>query len=130
MRKSTKSVLANALRSYINPVHASELQNALRVVDVTNYGNEAIVYFVGYGDPSNSTKFAEQCRHTSGKNVAPDIFFELQMPVTCSHTAFLGNHKNKSRFIIALIASLTHSDIKSLQSRADADFSSVTQLSS
>ena len=44
------------------------------------------------------------------------------MPVTCSQTAFLSNHKNKSRFIIALIASLTHSDIKCPQSQADADF--------
>ena len=38
--------------------------------------------------------------------------------------AFLGNHKNKSRVIFALIiiASLTHSDIKCPQSQADADF--------
>ena len=33
MRKSNKNVLANALKSYVNPVHASELQNALHVVD-------------------------------------------------------------------------------------------------
>ena len=33
MRKSTKSVLANALKSYVNPMHASEFQNALHVVD-------------------------------------------------------------------------------------------------
>ena len=78
--------------------------------------------FDGYGDPSNSTKFAEQCCCTTGKNVAPDILFELQMPVTCSQTAFLGNDKNKSRFISALIASLTYSDIKCSQSQADADF--------
>ena len=72
MRKSNKSVLANALKSYVNHIHASELQNALHVVDgehllhsvmwpkdctyddvinnyvsyvVTNYGNEAIVCF-------------------------------------------------------------------------------------
>ena len=63
-----------------------------------------LLYFDGYGDPCNSTKFAEQCRRTTGKNVAPDILFELQMPVTCSQTVFLGNHKNKSRFIFALIA--------------------------
>ena len=44
------------------------------------------------------------------------------MPVTCSQTAFLGNHKNKSRFISALIASSTHSDIKFPQSQANADF--------
>ena len=36
--------------------------------------------------------------------------------------AYLGNHKNKSRFIFALIASLTHIDIKCPQSQADADF--------
>ena len=86
MRKSTKSVLANALRSYVSPVHASALQNATCRwwrTPVTNYGNEAIVCFDGC-DPS---KFAEQCRRTKGKNVAADIFFELQMPVTCSHTA-------------------------------------------
>ena len=82
---------------------------------VTNYGNEAIVCF-------NSTKFAEQCRRTTGKNVAPDILLELQLPVTCSQTAFQGNHKNKSRFISARIASLTHSDIKCSQSQAAADF--------
>ena len=74
------------------------------------------MYFDVYGDPSNSTKFAEQCRRTTGKNVAPDILFELQMPVTCSQTAFSGNRKNKSRFISALIASLTHSGIKCPQS--------------
>ena len=56
--------------------------------------------------------FAERCRPTSGKYVAPDILFELLMPVTCSQAAFLGNHKKKYRFIFALIASLTHSDIK------------------
>ena len=60
---------------------------------VINYGNEAIVCFDGFGDPSNSTKFAEQCRRTTGKNVALDILIELQMPVTCSQTAFLSNHK-------------------------------------
>ena len=67
--------------------------------------------------------FAERCRPTSGKNVATDILFELQMPCrACSQTAFLGNHKNKSRFIFALIASLRHSDIKCSHSQADADF--------
>ena len=78
--------------------------------------------FDGYGDPSNCTKFAKQCRRTTGKNVAPDILFKLQMPVTCSQTAFLGNHKSKFRFISALIASLTHSDINCSQSQEDADF--------
>ena len=33
MRTSNKSVLANALKSYVNPVHANELQNVLHVVD-------------------------------------------------------------------------------------------------
>ena len=51
------------------------------------------MFFDGYGDPSISTKFDEQYRRTTGKKVAPDILFELQMPVTCSRTAFLGNHK-------------------------------------
>ena len=32
-----------------------------------NYGNEVIVSFDGYSDRSMSTKFAEQCRCTSGK---------------------------------------------------------------
>ena len=148
MRKSNKNVLANALKSYVNPVHASELQmfymslmedtcytvycgqnttyddviNDYVSYVVTNYGNEAIVCSDGYGDRSNSTKFAEQCRRITGKNVTPDIIFELQMSVTCSQTAFLGNHKNKFRFTSALIASLTHSDIKCSQSQANADF--------
>ena len=77
--------------------------------------------FDGYDDSSNSTKFAEQCRCTTGKHVAPDILFELQMPVTFSQTVFLGNHNTISRFS-ALIASLTHSDIKCPQSQADAYF--------
>ena len=148
MRKSNKNVLANALKSYVNPVHASELQmfymslmedtcytvycgrkstyddviNDCVSYVVTNYGNEAIVCSDGYGDRSNSTKFAEQCRRITGKNVTPDIIFELKMSVTCSQTDFLGNHKNKSRFTSALIASLTHSDIKCSQSQANADF--------
>ena len=78
--------------------------------------------FDGYNDPYNSTKFAEQSCRTTGKNVAPNILFERQMSVTCGQTAFLSNHKNKSTFIFALIASLIHSDIICSQSQADADF--------
>ena len=75
-----------------NPVHASGLQNAQHVVD--------------------------------GGHLLHSVMWpkEVQMPVTCSQPAFLGNHKNKARFISVLIASLTHSDIKCSQSQANADF--------
>jgi len=149
MRKTAKSVLADALKSYVNPMCAGEFQNALRVVDgghllhsvlwpkdctyndvineyvsyvVNNHGNEAIVCFDGYGERSMSTKFAEQCRRITGKNVSPDIVFELEMSVACSQPSFLGNHKNKARFISALMASLTRNGITCRQSQADADF--------
>ena len=51
-----------AQRLYINDVinkYVSYVAN--------NYGNEAIVRFDVYGVRSISTKFAEQCGHTSGK---------------------------------------------------------------
>ena len=89
---------------------------------VNNYGTEANVCFDGYCNQSMSTKFAEQCRRTAGKNVSPEILFEIDMPVVCNQSSFLGNHKNKARLISALMNSLTCLGVQCKQSQADADF--------
>lgn len=85
MRKNTKSVLANALKAYVNPTPIGDLQNPLYVVDgghllqsviwpndgtykdiidnysgyvLNNYGTGAIICFDGYSNPYLSTKLA------------------------------------------------------------------------
>ena len=149
MLKTAKSVLADSLKPYANPMCAIELQYALHAVDggqmlhsvvwpkectyqdlineyvsyvMNSYGHEALVCFDSYSDRTMSTKVAEQCRRTTGQNVSPDILFELDMQVACGQHTFLGNHKDKARFISVLMTSLTNAGIECCQSQADADY--------
>ena len=149
MRKTVKSVLADVLKSYANPVCSNELQNPHYIIDgghllhtvkwpkegtygdvidgyvayvMNNYGQEAFICFDGYTDRSWSTKAAEQCRRTADNKTAPDILFELDMQVTCNQSHFLSNYKNKGRFVNALMLSLGNHGITCRQSRSDADF--------
>lgn len=89
---------------------------------LNNYGPEALACIDGYSNLPMSTKVAEQCRRTTGQNVSPDILFQLDMLVTSSQHAFLGNCQHKARFITALMKFLTTAGAAYLQSQADADF--------
>ncbi|KAL8606327.1 hypothetical protein ACOMHN_050807 [Nucella lapillus] len=146
MRKNTKSVLANVLKSKVTPV-AAGLQNPYYIIDgghllhsvkwpagstydqvcdeyvahvLNSYGKVSTVIFDGYNDIM-STKVAEQQRRAI-KNVSPDILFELDMSVTTHQNLFLANHRNKARLITKLMPKLESSDVTCSQSPADADY--------
>ena len=146
MRKHTKSVLANVLKSKVTPV-AAGLQNPYYVIDgghllhsvkwptgstydqvcdayvahvLNSYGKDSTVIFDGYNDIM-STKVAEQQRRAI-KKVSPDILFELDMLVTTPQNLFLANRRNKARLITKLMPKPESSDVKSSQSPADADY--------
>ncbi|KAL8625264.1 hypothetical protein ACOMHN_030022 [Nucella lapillus] len=146
MRKNTKSVLANVLKSKVTPV-AAGLQNPYYIIDgghllhsvkwpagstydqvcdeyvahvLNSYGKVSTVIFDGYNDIM-STKVAEQQRRAI-KNVSPDILFELDMSVTTHQNLFLANRRNKARLITKLMPKLESSDVTCSQSPADADY--------
>ncbi|KAL8607718.1 hypothetical protein ACOMHN_039391 [Nucella lapillus] len=145
MRKNTKSVLANVLKSKVTPV-AAGLQNPYYIIDgghllhsvkwpagstydqvcdeyvahvLNSYGKVSTVIFDGYD--IMSTKVAEQQRRAI-KNVSPDILFELDMSVTTHQNLFLANRRNKARLITKLMPKLESSDVTCSQSPADADY--------
>ena len=143
MRKTIKCTLADELKSGVTQ-QLVEPQNPLYVVDgghllhsvvwpvgcryaniINEYvafvlltcSNSAVVCFDGYDDISSSTKAHEQSRRVLRKNVAPDILYTGDMPVTCSKDAFLSNNKNKARLISSLIDALNDEGIACITCR-------------
>ena len=118
MRKNTKSVLADVLKSNVTPLSVL-LRNPYHVIDggqllylikwstghtydqecdmyvrqvFDNFGTDITVIFDRYLE-AMSTKVAEQQRRAT-QNTSPDIIFELDMTVSTLQNRFLANRRN------------------------------------
>ena len=85
-----------------------------------HYGERCTVVFDGYADTVNSTKRAEQQRRSTTMT-SVYIDFTEGMPVTVQQEHFLGNEKNKAKFISMLSHKMITEGIEVRQAEADAD---------
>lgn len=84
-----------------------------------HYGTCCTVVFDGY-DERNNTK-AEEHRRRAAKSVSVDIMFDEAMEATIPQEKFLGNPRNKTRFIEGLTIRFRRAGICVKQAVSDAD---------
>ena len=83
-----------------------------------NYGINVKVVFDGYNN--DGTQAAERNRRYTGTN-SIDYLFEEDMPLNTTKEKFLGNSKNKNRFINLLCNKLAENSIAWSKDQSDAD---------
>ena len=116
------------LRKYVWSDDDSFHMICLKYIDFIrrHYGQNAVVVFDGYDNPSSSTKRAEQKRRAA-KGTAPDIMFNGDMKPTTTQMKFMSNSKNKSRLISLLRDYCKEADVITSQADGDADHMLVSQ---
>ena len=147
MRKTTKSVLADLLKSDVEPVkhlppnaqyvkdgghtiHEIKWPESGTYGDVCNeyiahtenhYRGKVTCLFDGYND-ENSTKREEQDRRITG-TISPTIVFTATTELSkYSQKEFLNNRDNKAQFISLLSSKMEEAGIECLHSEGDADY--------
>lgn len=83
-----------------------------------NYGTNVKIVFDGYNN--DGTKASERNRRYIS-NTSIDYFFEEDMPLNTTKEKFLGNSKNKNRFINLFCKKLAENNIEWSQAESDAD---------
>lgn len=83
-----------------------------------NYGTNVKVVFDGYN--YDGTKASERNRRNIS-NISIDYLFEEDMPLNTTKEKFLGNSKNKNRFINLLCKKMAEDNIEWNQAESDAD---------
>lgn len=145
LRKGTKSSLVKAFSDGIVPekaipkdlpvildgghlLHSFVWPKPARFIDIVesyvkhvkyHFGTNCTVVFDGYPNKP-TTKDIEHLRRT-GKRISPEIRFSTSMLCTVTQVEFLGNAKNKKRFVSVLKESLLSENIDVIIAEDDAD---------
>lgn len=113
-----------------NQPFSAIFQKYVRYVQ-NHYGANAVVVFDGYPDlvEMKSTKRMERARRARVATSA-EVMFSESMYSQVPQEKFLGNEKNKSRFISLLRAAFEQSHMTTIQAEEDADVLIVTTANS